>query len=346
MATRAYTAHRMRRLKIVGIVLALLAAVAGGLLWWLLRADEIPATLEPAEDPMTLSIAGIGSQPDLDGAMLKDKTTFFIFVGIQSWGSDAGKPVNRALNRWTLPAGVQGFIIFDAEGLGFLAEKSEEYMERFGSETRFPMYGDFTGAFRQVFKMPRGHHGFVAVGPDGAISMRKSGGAKPGPELDEIRTLLEAEEPAAGPAVPEFELGPLSKSACAAKPCALVILGEPIESKDIPGVDDGFEGEDEEKWAQMGKPGVRNVGSALKLEIGDAGLGVIAGEVSGLEFPPGWSVVPDDATVREAFDIEPGVTSFLVLREGEVAFRADGVIPMFELGRISDLLGVEFEFED
>lgn len=336
----------MRRLKIVGLAMALPAAVAGGLIWWLLRADEIPATLEAVGDPMTLSIAGIGDQPNLDAALMKGKTTFFVFVGIQSWGSDEGKPVNRAVNRWTLPANAQGFIIFDAEGLGFLAEKSEEYMERFGGETRFPMYGDFEGAFRQVFKMPRGHHGFVVVNPDGAVTMRKSGGAQPGPELDEIRSLLEAAEPPPGPSVPEFELGPLSQSACAHKPCALLFLGEPIGRKDIPGVEDGFEGEDEEKWAQMQKAGVRNVGSALKLEISDLGLGVISGQVSDLEFPPGWSVVPDDAAVRKAFGVDPGATSFLVLREGEVAFRADGVIPMFELGRVSDLLGVEFEFDD
>ncbi len=336
----------MRRLKIVGIVVALLAAVTGGLLWWLLRADDIPTTLETAEDPMTLRIAGIGSQPNLDASLMQDKTTFFVFVGIQSWTSDEGKPVNRAVNRWTLPQDVQGFIIFDAEGLGFLAEKSEEYMERFGNETRFPMYGDFQGAFRQVFKMPRGHHGFVVVGSDGAVQMRKSGGAKPGPELDEIRVMLRAQEPPPGPPVPEFELGPSSRSACAQKPCALMFLEGPVGRKDIPDVYDGFEGEDEAKWAQMEKADVRNVGSALKLNIADAGLGVIAGQVENLEFPPGWSVVSDDAAAREAFGVEPGAASLLVLREGEVAFRADGVIPMYELGRVSDLLGVEFEFDD
>ncbi len=336
----------MRRLKIAGVVLALFLAVGGGLIWWLLRADDIPATLEPAEDPMTLSIPGIGSQPKLDASVMKDKTTFFIFVGIQSWTSDEGKPVNRALNRWTLPSGAQGFIIFDAEGLGFLAEKSEEYMERFGAETRYPMYGDFEGTFRKVFKMPRGHHGFVVVSSDGSVTLRKSGGAKPGAELDEIRALLEAQEPPSGPAVPEFRLGSLSTSACKEKPCAMVFLGTSVSRKEIPGVDDGFEGEDDAKWEQMAKPGVRNVGSALKLAIAEAGQGVIVGQVDDLEFPPGWSIVPDDAAVRTAFGIEPGTTSFLVLRDGEVAFRGDGVIPMYELGRISDLLGVEFEFED
>ena len=131
----------MRRLKIAGIALALFMAVGAGLIWWLLRADDIPATLEAAEDPMTLSIPGIGSQPTLDAGLLKDKTTFFIFVGIQSWTSDEGKPVNRALNRWTLPSGAQGFIIFDSFGpetynefaadmTGWLAEGKVKYKEQ------------------------------------------------------------------------------------------------------------------------------------------------------------------------------------------------------------------------
>ncbi|MGH1344924.1 MAG: hypothetical protein ACRBN8_25415 [Nannocystales bacterium] len=336
----------MRRLKIAGIVLALFVAVGAGLLWWLLRADDIPVTLETAEDPMTLSIPGIGTQSTLDRRLLEDKTSFFIFVGIQSWTSDEGKPINRALNRWMLPADAQGFIIFDAEGLGFLAEKSEEYMERFGGETRYPMYGDFEGAFRQVFKMPQGHHGFVVVTPDGKVAMRKSGGAQPGPELDKIRTLLKAEEPPPGPAVPEFSLGPLSKSACAKKPCALMFFGDSVRREQVPGIEDGFEGEDEEEWAQLNNPGVRNVVSASKLAIADVGMGVLSGQVPKLEYPAGWSVEGDDAAVRRAFGIEPGTTSFLVLRDGEVAFRGDGVIPMYELGRISDLLGVEFDFED
>ena len=335
-----------RRLKVLAIVLGLLGAVMGGMLWWLFRAEEIPEELEAAADPMTLVIPGIGQQPTLDADLMRGKTTFFVFVGIQSWTSDEGKSLNRALNRWVLPDAAQGFIVFDAEGLGFLAEKSEEYMERFGNETRYSMYGDFTGAFRQVFKMPRGHHGFVVVDPTGSISMRKSGGARDEAALDEIRTLLGAEEPPPGPAVPEFALGPASASACASKPCAVMFLGAEVGRSDIPGVDDGFEGEDEAKWAQMQKPEVRNIGSALKLAIADAGVGVIAGEVRDLELPKGWTVVSDDAAAREAFGVEPGTTAFLVLKDGEVAFRGDGTIPMYELGRVSDLLGVEFDFED
>ncbi len=335
-----------RRLKVLAIVLGLLGVGLGGALWWLLRADEIPAELEAAEDPASLVIPGIGEQPTLDAALMQNKTTFFVFVGIQSWSSDEGKSLNRALNRWMLPDGVQGFIIFDAEGLGFLAEESEEYMTRFGDETRYSMYGDFGGAFRQVFKMPRGHHGFVVVGSDGAVKLRKSGGAAGDAELEEIRELLGADEPPPGPPAPRFHVASLSDTACAAKPCALMFLGEPVARGDIPGVDDGFEGEDEEKWAQMQRPSIRNVGSALKLKLAGAGMGVVIGTLSDLELPPGWETASDDAELRQAFGVEPGASAFLVLRDGKVAFRGDDVIPFYEMGRVSDLVGVEFEFEE
>jgi len=335
-----------RRLKMLALGLGVLGIGLGGTLWWLLRPEPIPATLEQTEDPVSLSIPGIGEQPTLDAALMEGKTTFFVFVGIQSWSGDEGKMINRALNRWTLPEHVQGFIVFDAEGLGFLADKADEYMQRFGGETRFPMYGDFQGSFREVFKMPRGHHGLVVVDPEGEVTLRKSGGTQDPGEVDEIRALLEAEEPPPGPDVPTFELGAASRDACARTPCALMFLGNPVARGDIPGIDDGFEGEDEQEWAQMQRPAVRNVSSALKLKLQGAGIGVIAGEVDGLEMPPGWSVTDDDAGVREAFGVEPGATSFLVLRDGRVAFRGDGVIPFYELGRVSDLLGVEFEFEE
>lgn len=318
----------------------------GGGLWWFLRAEDIPEELEAHEDPAVLTIPGIGDQPTLDAALMNGKTTFFVFVGIQSWTGDEGRSLNRALNRWTLPEEVQGFIVFDAEGLGFLAEKSEEYMKRFGNETRYPMYGDFAGAFRQVFKMPRGHHGFVVVGPDGAVKLRKSGGAEDEAALTEIRELLGAQEPPPGPAVPEFSLGPATKAACAEKPCAIVFASQSVARADIPGIDDGFEGEDEEEWAQMQRPAIRNVNSALKLKLEGAGQGVVVGSLENLELPPGWTVVEDDAEARAALGVEPGADVFLVLRDDTIAFRGEGVIPFFEMGRVSDLVGVEFDFED
>lgn len=335
-----------RRLKIAAIVGGLLLAAGGAMAYRLLEVDDIPAELEAAGDPRTLVIPGIGSQPELDVSKKQGTRLFFVFVGLQSWSGDEGKLLNRALNRWVLPGDLEGYIVFDAQGLGFLEEKSGEYMDRFGKETRFPMYGDFVGAFRQIFKLPRGHHGFVVVGADGTMVTRHSGGYQTDDELAEVRALLGASEPPPGPEVPAFELGPVSQSACMSAPCALLFLGGPVKKADIPNIDDGFEGDDEAKWAQYQNPAVRNVSSVLSLAIDGKAKGAIVGDAGDLEFLPGWSVAANDAQLRSAFGVAADQTSLLVLRDGKVAYRGDGIIPFYQWGQVSDLLGVEFDFDD
>ena len=330
------------------VVLAVLGAavtvVAVGA-WSFLRVEDIPEELEPIGDPDSIAIAGVGSQPSLDVAKLRGKTAFFVWVGVQSWGSEEGRKLNRALNRWILPESSVGFVVFDAEGLGFLQEKSTQYMEAFGQETRYPIYGDFDGQFRNVFKLPRGRHGFVVIGPQGDVLMRHSGGFQAATELDEVRELLGGQEPAPGPPVPQFELGALSTDACADKPCALLFLGEPVSKSDIPGIDGGFDGEDEAEWAQMKKPAVRMAGSALKLPLGDAALGAIVGRTEGLDHT-GWTHVDEAPEVAAAFDIAPGETVWLVLRDGRVAFREEGVVPYYEVSLFADAIGIEFDEDD
>src|SRR5690606_15711215 len=118
--------------------------------------------------------------------------------------------------------------------------------------------------------------------------------------LTEIRALLGAKEPPPGPPVPEFALGPATKASCAEKPCAIVFLGQPVARGDIPGIDEGFEGEEDQEWAQMQRPAIRNVGSVLELELEDAAQGVVVGSLEDLEVPPGWVVVEDDPESRAA----------------------------------------------
>lgn len=334
------------------VKLALGAVIGVGLLlgvgaWTLLRVEDIPETLEAPEDPDTVVIPGIGDQPDLALAELRGKRAFFVMVGIASWSSEEGRKLNRALNRWVLPADTEGYIVFDAEGLGVFAEneKSAKYMKVFGKEVRFPMYGDFEGRFRKAFKLAQGHHGLVVLGPDGEVNLRRSGGIDDPKELEVLREMLGAEEPPPGPPVPDFELGLLSDEACAARPCAVLFLGEPVARGDVPGIDDGFEGEREQVWAQMEKPAVRLVSSALKLDPEDKALAAIVGSTPGLE-PESWVRLEEAPIAREAFEVAPDETVLLVLRHGRVAFRSDGVVPMYRMGEVSDLLDVEFDFED
>jgi hypothetical protein len=334
------------RIRTVAIALVgAVVTVAGVGAWKIFGVEDIPEELEEIGDPSSIAITGVGSQPALEIAKLRGKTAFFVWVGVQSWGSEEGRKLNRALNRWILPESSVGFVVFDAEGLGFLQEKSNEYMEAFGQETRFPIYGDFEGQFRGVFKLPQGHHGFVVMGPEGDVLMRHSGGFQSDAELDEVRELLGGTEPEPGPPVPEFTLGELSREACETKPCALLFLGEPVAKRDVPGIDDGFEGEEEQEWAQMKKPAVRMAQRATALPLGDAALGAIVGRTEGLDYE-GWTRVDEAPEVAQAFGVAPGETVWIVLRDGRVAFREAGLVQYYKVSLFADAVGVEFDDDD
>ncbi len=331
-------------LKIFAAVSTTVVLVVGGLLWWLLRVEDIPDELEQPGDPSTIDIPGVGAQPPLRVAELAGSTVFFVHIGIQNWESEEGRALNRALNRWEFPDTTTGYIIFDAQGLGFLKDGATKYMDAFGNETRFPIYGDFEGQFREVFKLPQGHHGFVVLAPDGTIDLRHSGGFSTPQELADVAKRLGAREPEPGPEPPDFAVAGLNPQVCARTPCALIFLDRPIATRDVPGVDDGFEGEDEERWKQEKIPAVRMVSAAVNLRLGEAAKGVIVGDVTGFEFD-GWTVVPEASELRTAFEIEPETSTMLVIAGGTVALRQSGTIPMYRFGAVSDALGVEFEFE-
>lgn len=320
--------------------------VVAGLAYRLLRVDDIPETLEAPADPATLVIDGVGEQPPLRLAQLRGSTAFFVFVGIRSFDGEEGRALNRALNRWVYPEGAKGFIIFDAEGFGFLKSKSADYMERFAAEARFEMYGDFEGAFRNVFKLPRGHHGLVVLDADGGIAMRHSGGLQTEDELAKLRELLGATEPAPGPSVPEFSAAGLSDQTCATQPCALIFVDRAVALSEIPWVDGGFEGDEKARWKQVTTPRIRNISVALGLELHDKARGLIVGPLLGVELAPGWEQLDQALELREAFEVAADGSAMLILRDGRVAYRNDAIVPFYDVGRVSDLLGVELKSDD
>lgn len=323
--------------------------VAGGLVTlvgvgaWFLRVEDIPEQLEPVEvDPATIVIPRDDGE-DLELAALRGKTSFFVVVGPQAAGTDEGKALNRALNRWRYPETTQGYIIGDVEGFGMLRNKVAEFARHFADEVRFPVYLDYEGVFIKAFKLPKGHHGFVVLGPDGEVAMRRSGGVPPD-DLDEVRALLGAEEPPWGPPAPQaFTVGPLDAEQCRARPCVFLFLGEDVSRKDIPGIEGGWEGEHQDAWAQMKKPAVRLAATASKVRLEDAALGAVVGRVDDLELGRGWHVVPDHPQARAAFEIAPGESAVVVVVDERIAFRETGTIPVYQWGRVSDLIGVEID---
>jgi len=326
-----------RRLALALAAVVLLLAGGGA---WLFRVEDIPDEL-PAmlEDPTAVEIPPVRDEPPLKLAELRGRTAFFVVVGASSGDSPEGEQLNRALNRWIYPETTVGYIIGDAEGFEVFREKVAKILERFASEMRYPLYVDFAGDFMRTFQLPKGHHGFVVLGPDGSVLLRKSGGIE-GAALEEVRAMLGAREPDPGPPAPALTVGSLDLAACqGGYACAILFLGHDVARSDVPGIDDGFEGDDDEMFAKMRDPAIRLVSSASKMRL-ESSAGVIVGRTRDLELET-WERLEDAPEARAAFQIGPQDSAIVVIAEGRVEFRKTGLVPVYEWGRVADLLGVE-----
>lgn len=319
---------RKKFLYVAAGVLVAILLVGGAWGWQVLRVEDLPdqlAAMERSPDEVVLSSAGHGD--DLRLADLRGQTSVFVFEGVQSMRSEQGKELNRALNRWILPEGTKGYIVWDGEGMRMFEEKASQFVGFFAQELRFPIYVDWDSEIVDVFKLVKGHHGLVVLGPDGQVVMRHSGGLQ-GQALEDLRTQLGAQEPPPPPPAPAFELAGLTNASCREKPCMFVFLGTPVARTDIPWVEDGFEGTRTECFERMRRPELRLASSAMRVPI-TRSHGVLVGEVEDLRLS-GWQVVPEAAAAREAFGLAPEDTALVVIdTDGRLAFREIGFIPMY-----------------
>jgi len=244
-----------------------------------------------------------------------------------------------------LPPGTVGHIVGDAAGFGMFKAKAEGMMKHFADETRYPVHVDFEGVFASTFGLAKGHHGFVVIGPDGAVLERRSGGAE-GAELERIGVMLGAEEPPAGPPMPSFSLGELSSERCGhGTPCAIIFLGREVARADVPGIDDGFDGAEDEAIERMKDPSIRMVSTAVKAKLRRA-EGAIVGGTPQLEFPT-WQVIDGAPEARAAFGLDATEPAFVVIdADGRIPVLARGAMPMYQWGRVADVLGVELDDDD
>jgi predicted transcriptional regulator len=332
---------RRRLLKLTLGALALVVVLGALAAWRLFRVEDIPDQLDPVEDdPAEIVIEGVGDQPPLRLADLQGRHAFFVIIGPQSAKSKEGQVVNRALNRWTYPDTTVGYIIGDAEGFGLFRDKVAGAMEHFGQEVRFPLYVDFEGVFMQTFKLPKGHHGVVVIGPEGEVLLRHSGGVE-GEDLEELRTVLGASEPPPGPEAPAFSVGPLDQARCAQRTCALAFLGESVARSDIPGIEGGFEGEEEETFEKTRNPSIRIAMTLLSTRLEEV-EGVVIGRTSDLEFET-WATVDEAEEARAAFELAPDEAALIVIEQGRISFFDRGRIPLYRWSTAADLLGIELE---
>lgn len=334
----------MNKAKTLALVALGLLATGGGAAWWLTRTEPIPEVLEAVEDdPAVIEIPGLEGQPPLRLDALEGKTAFFVVIGTWSAKSPEGEATNRALSRWTFPEGVRGFIVADAAGMGVFSDRIEATMSSYASEMRFPLYVDYDGAFVDTFKLPKGHHGLVVLGPDGEILQRHSGGLE-GEALEALRDTLGATEPEPGPAMPALQAGTLDTESCAQTVCAFVYTGtEAVKTADVPGIrPGGFEGDDDTRLAQMLKPAVRNVTLARKMKLDTTTKGVFIGDIDPGITSEGWArlSLDESAEARDALGLgdEPAI---VVYDHGREALRHTGLVPLHLWGRIADLLQVE-----
>lgn len=336
----------MKSMTKVAVGAALVAALAGaGYLWWnATRTEPIPEQLEAIEEEhVAVVIPGLDDASPLDLDTLRGTTNFFVVIGTWSAKSPEGEALNRALARWSYPQNTRGFIVAEAAGLGLLAGKIERTMQSFAPEVRFPLYVDFEGIFNETFKLPKGHHGFVVLGPQGEVLARHSGGVE-GQELEEIRTLLGATEPQPTKPMPAFEVGTLDATRCAETTCAFVFAGDaPVSRADIPGMrPGGFEGNDDERLAQMLRPEVRTVTLARKMKLSTT-AGALIGDLADDITSEGWERIShaQGAGARAALGLKDDSIAVVVFDEGREILRVEGLIALHHWGHIADLLEIE-----
>lgn len=319
----------------------MLALLAAGVAW-LLRVEDIPDELPAVQgDPLALTIPPVGAQPPLELARLAGKTAFFVVISPQNFRE--GRELNHALHRWTFPPHTVGYVVGDVEGMGAFGSQIAEAMERLGDEMRYPVYADFEGVFARTFGLAKGHHGFVVLGPDGTVLERRSGSAE-ADELERIRVLLGAEEPAPGPAAPQFSVLDLDRDSCSqGTPCALVFLAREVARTDVPKIPGGYDGDDEGRRERMHDPSIRLVATVMAAKL-DRARGVLVGRVKDLELPRGWQQVDDDAALRSSFGVGAQDAAIVVIDEaGRIAIDERGLVPLYKRDRVADVIGVDFE---
>ncbi len=327
------------------LVVALgMVAACGAAWWWMNRTEPIPETLDALEaNPSDIEIPGLPGQAPLRLADLRGKTAVFVVTGTWSAKSPEGEATNRALSRWVLPPDTIGLVVADAGGLGVFSDDIESTMGSYAKEILFPLYVDFEGVFVDTFKLPKGHHGLVVLGPRGEVIARHSGGLE-GRALESLRVQIGAREPAPGPAMPSLKLGALDTPACAETVCAFVFAGpERVDRADIPGIrPGGFEGDEDERLAQMLKPAVRAVTMARKMKLSEP-RGALVGDVDPEISSSGWDRVGWDAAseARAALGVGDDEVALVVFDHGREAIRVRGLVRLFEWGMLADLLGVE-----
>jgi hypothetical protein len=344
-------------LRVVGALVLLALLVAGGGYWWWRahsRVEAIPAKLPELDDRARLArlrVPGSDGLPDLAVADLHGHVTYLVLENKESFQAREGRTLGAALDRWRYPDDVRGYAIFDAEGMGILRFKIDEFVRGFRAEARLPIYLDYEGAIRHGFGLPKGHTGVIVLGRGGTPLLRHSGPMSAA-ELDALRTTLGASEPPPPAAAPAFALGPLDTAKtcgpAARRACAIVFLGHEVASRhQLPFVKGGLEAGSKQASAAFEDPTLRLLALLVDQDLTPGGsLGLFVGHLGAdVALAPGWAAVPDDAAaakLRTSLGLAPGEAAVVVVdAQGRLALLERGRVALWKLGPLRELLDLK-----
>lgn len=317
------------------------------------RVEEIPEQLEPIPETTEVASIELPAQAGMPALKLDDykgKTLYLSIESQQSAMAGEGTQLNRALDRWVMPDDVEGISIGDAAGMGLFKGKIQEFADMMRPEMSRPLYIDFDGVLTEAFAMPKGHLGFVVLGPEGNVVHRHSGPTQDA-DLATIKDVLGASDPPPPPPAPAFELEGLSPDTCGeggkGKGCMLVFLAGPVAKTDVPGIDGGFDGKRKEAMKRMRDADLRNVSMLYGWEMkADVAPGALIGTTTDIEVE-GWIAVDQAPEVRTALGIGPDESAMVIVdQDGGLFFKEVGLIPFWKFGQVGYQLGIEAKMDD
>jgi hypothetical protein len=129
-----------------------------------------------------------------------------------------------------------------------------------------------------------------------------------------------------------------------------VFLPRAVKKSELPGVDGGFDGDMEATWKQLQDPAIRLAGlvadsdkklAAAKPEVPANVRLALVGTIDDLELKHWKSVAAADES-RAPFDIPADQAAIILIDPtGKLALRELGLVRMYKMVRISELLGVD-----
>ncbi len=300
---------------------------------------------DAAPAPVGGSLPAQGDLPQVDLASLRGAPALFVVEGRESMEKGQSKELKLALDRWSYPSNLRGFVVADGRPYRFipgLKDMASQFLDAMRPELRLPMYADFQGDALNPLGVESGAFELVVVDARGVVAHRHRGDAEP-EDIEAIRLALGASEPPPPPAAPAFKIGELDNAACSDHGCIFVFLGARVERSEIPGLKSGgFEGSREDAFAMLKKAPIRLLSQvATRWDYEPTPIrGAIIGD-GPADLLPAWQHVPAAKEAREAFGIAPDTTALVTVdTQGRLAFLAEDSFPFWRLGRARESVGL------